>query len=150
LIRDVRFVPETKKVAELLGEFQKGAQTLAMVVDEYGGISGIVTLEDILEEIVGEIHDEFDVVDEDIVKERDNVFLVSGRADIDELKNELDLEINGSGFETVSGYILDVTGRIPRTGEIIEHSGLRIEVVDADGQRINSVRFRRHAPESPS
>lgn len=150
LIRDVRFVPETKKVAELLAEFQTGAQTFAMVVDEYGGISGIVTVEDILEEIVGEIHDEFDVVDEDIVKEREDVFLVSGRADIDDVKNELDLKVNGSGFETVSGYILDVIGRIPRTGEVIEHEGLRIEVVDADGQRINSVRFRLDVPESTS
>jgi len=105
LIREVRFVPETKKVSELLREFQKGAQTFAMVVDEYGGISGIVTVEDILEEIVGEIHDEFDVVDEEIVKEREDVFLVSGRADIDNVKDELELKVNGSGFETVSGYI---------------------------------------------
>ncbi len=150
LIREVRFVPETKKVSELLREFQKSAQTFAMVVDEYGGISGIVTVEDILEEIVGEIHDEFDVVDEEIVKEREDVFLVSGRADIDNVKDELELKVNGSGFETVSGYILDAIGRIPRTGEVIEHAGLRIEVVDADGQRINTVRFRLRASESAS
>ncbi|MFQ5418692.1 MAG: hemolysin family protein, partial [Myxococcota bacterium] len=150
LIRDVRFVPETKKVAELLKEFQKSNQTFAMVVDEYGGISGLVTVEDILEEIVGEIHDEFDIVDEDIVKEREDVFLVSGRADIDDVRDELHLEVNGSGFETVSGYILDVIGRIPKTGEVIEHGGLRIEVVDADGQRIHKVRFRLHATEGTS
>ena len=150
LIREVRFVPETKKVAELLREFQKSNQTFAMVVDEYGGISGLVTVEDILEEIVGEIHDEFDIVDEEIIKERDDVFLVSGRADIDNVRDRLHLEVNGSGFETVSGYILDAIGRIPRTGEVIEHAGIRIEVVDADGQRINKVRFRLHATEGTS
>ena len=142
LIRDVSFVPETKKVSALLAEFQRSNQTLTMVVDEYGGISGLVTVEDILEEIVGEIHDEFDEVDEEIVKEREGVFLVSGRADIDDVKEQLHFEVNGSGFETVSGYVLDSIGRIPRVGEVIENAGLRIEVVDADGQRINKVRFR--------
>ncbi len=142
LIRDVSFVPETKKVSALLAEFQRSNQTLTMVVDEYGGTSGLVTVEDILEEIVGEIHDEFDEVDEEIVKEREGVFLVSGRADIDDVKERLHFEVNGSGFETVSGYVLDSIGRIPRVGEVIENAGLRIEVVDADGQRINKVRFR--------
>lgn len=142
LIRDVSFVPETKKVSELLREFQRSNQTFAMVVDEYGGISGLVTVEDILEEIVGEIHDEFDEVDQEIVREHDGVFLVSGRADIDDVKEELRLVVNGSGFETVSGYVLDAIGRIPQTGEVIEHKGVRIEVVDAEGQRINKVRFR--------
>lgn len=142
LIRDVSFVPETKKVSALLAEFQRSNQTLSMVVDEYGGISGLVTVEDILEEIVGEINDEFDEVDEEIVKEREGVFLVSGRADIDDVKEQLHFEVNGSGFETVSGYVLHSIGRIPRVGEVIENPGLRIEVVDADGQRINKVRFR--------
>ena len=142
LIRDVSFVPETKKVSALLAEFQRSNQTLTMVVDEYGGISGLVTVEDILEEIVGEINDEFDEVDEEIVKEREGVFLVSGRADIDDVKERLHFEVNGSGFVTVSGYVLDSIGRIPRVGEVIENAGLRIEVVDADGQRINKVRFR--------
>lgn len=146
LIRDVRFVPETKKVSALLREFQMSKQTIAMVVDEYGGISGLVTVEDIVEEIVGEIHDEFDKVDEEIVKERAGVFLVSGRADFDDVQEELHLDSAGTGFETVSGYILDAIGRIPRTGEVIEHSGVRIEVVDADGQKINTVRF--HSAES--
>ena len=142
LVREVSFVPETKKVSALLAEFQRSNQTLTMVVDEYGGISGLVTVEDILEEIVGEIHDEFDEVDQEIVKERDGVFLVSGRADIDDVKQQLHFEVNGSGFETVSGYVLESIGRIPRVGEVIENGGLRIEVVDADGQRIHKVRFR--------
>jgi CBS domain containing-hemolysin-like protein len=142
LIREVRFVPETKKVGELLSELQRAKQTLALVIDEYGGVCGLVTVEDILEEIVGEIHDEFDEVSQEIVKEREGVFLVSGRADIDEVKDVLHLEVNGSGFETVSGFVLEAAGRIPKSGEIIEREGIRIEVVDADDQRINKVRFR--------
>ncbi len=141
LMRPVKFVPETKKVSALLGEFQMSKQTLAMVVDEYGGISGLVTVEDIVEEIVGEIHDEFDDVADEIVQESDGVFLVSGRADFENVQEELHLDVGRTGFETVSGYILDAIGRIPRTGEIIEHSGVRIEVVEADGQRIHTVRF---------
>ncbi|HSF19476.1 MAG TPA: hemolysin family protein [Vicinamibacteria bacterium] len=149
LVREVSFVPETKKVRELLSEFQKDKQTLAMVVDEYGGVSGLVTVEDILEEIVGEIHDEFDEVDQEIVKEKDGVFLVSGRADIDDVREELQLEVNGSGFETVSGFVLDALGRIPRPGEVIERDNVRIEVVDADEQRIHRVRFRMQ-PQGPA
>ncbi len=146
MIREVSFVPESKKLGDLLRELQRGRDTLAMVVDEYGGVCGLVTVEDILEEIVGEIHDEFDEVDQEIVQEKEGVYLVSGRADIDDLREVLHLDVNGSGFETVSGYVLDAAGRIPRSGDIIEHDGIRIEVVDADGQRINKVRFRLLAP----
>jgi len=146
MIREVSFVPESKKLGDLLRELQRARETLAMVVDEYGGVCGLVTVEDILEEIVGEIHDEFDEVDQAIVQEKEGVFLVSGRADIDDLKEILHLDVNGSGFETVSGYVLDAAGRIPRSGDVIEHEGVRIEVVDADGQRINKVRFRLPAP----
>ncbi len=142
MIREVSFVPESKKLGDLLRELQRARETLSMVVDEYGGVCGLVTVEDILEEIVGEIHDEFDEVDPDIVQEKEGVFLVSGRADIDELRDLLHLDMNGSGFETVSGYVLDAAGRIPHSGDVIEHEGIRIEVVDADGQRINKVRFR--------
>jgi CBS domain containing-hemolysin-like protein len=142
LIRDVRFIPETKKVSELLSEFQRSQSTLALVVDEYGGTSGLVTVEDLLEEIVGEIHDEFDEVDPEIIDEGKGVFLVSGRADIDEVKEELDIIVNGENYETVSGFLLESLGRVPRTGETVNLEGLRIEVVDADGQRINKVRFK--------
>jgi CBS domain containing-hemolysin-like protein len=142
LIREVSFVPETKKVGDLLRELQRGKQTLALVVDEFGGVCGLVTVEDILEEIVGEIHDEFDEVSPEIVQEKEGVYLVSGRADIDAVKETLHLEVNGSGFETVSGYVLEGVGRIPKAGEVIERDGIRIEVVDADEQRIHKVRFR--------
>ncbi len=142
LVRPVRFIPESKGVAQLLKEFQRSNQTLAIVVDEYGGTSGLVTVEDILEEIVGEIHDEFDEVDDEIIKETEGVLLVSGRADIDEVQEELQFSVTEGSFETVSGYVLDAIGRIPTAGEVIHHNGIRIEVVDVDGQRINKVRLR--------
>jgi CBS domain containing-hemolysin-like protein len=142
LIRKVRFVPETKKVSGLLREFQRSQSTLAVVVDEYGGTSGLVTVEDLLEEIVGEIHDEFDEVDQEIVEEGEGTFLVSGRADIDDVKDRLQLEVNGKGFETVSGFLMESLGRVPRAGEVIDLDEMKIEVVEADGRRINKVRFQ--------
>lgn len=142
LIRKVRFVPETKKVSEMLDEFQNSQSTMAIVIDEYGGTSGLVTVEDLLEEIVGDIHDEFDEVDQEVVQEDEGVYLVSGRADIDEVKDQLHLEVNGKGFETVSGFLLDSLGRVPQTGEVIDLEGMKVFVVDADGQRINKVRFQ--------
>ena len=145
IIHDVCFVPESKKVLSLLEEFKKGKQTIAIVVDEYGGTSGLVTVEDVVEEIVGEIHDEFDNVNQEIVEETEGVFLVSGRADIDDVQEHLKLPMKQKGYETVSGYIFDVIGRIPRVGEVIEHSGLRIEIVEADSQRINMVRMHSSA-----
>jgi putative hemolysin len=95
-----------------------------------------------LEEIVGEIHDEFDEVDQEIVEEGEGTFLVSGRADIDDVKDRLQLEVNGKGFETVSGFLLESLGRMPRAGEVIDLDEMKIEVVEADGQRINKVRFQ--------
>ena len=142
LVRPVRSISESKGVAQLLKEFQRSKQTLAIVVDEYGGTSGLVTVEDVLEEIVGEIHDEFDEVDEEIIKETEGVFLVSGRTDIDYAQEKIQFSATKGSFETVSGYVLDVIGRIPTSGEIIDHNGMRIEIVDADDQRINKMRFR--------
>jgi CBS domain containing-hemolysin-like protein len=146
IIRKVRFVPETKKVSEMLREFQRSRSTMAIVVDEYGGTSGLVTVEDVLEEIVGDIRDEFDEVDQEIVEEGEGRFLVSGKADIDDLKDKFQLEVNGKGFETVSGFLLDSLGRVPQAGEVIDFDGMKIVVVDADGQRIHKVRFQFAQP----
>jgi CBS domain containing-hemolysin-like protein len=148
LIRPVPFVPETKRVSELLREFQRRQATLAVVVDEYGSAAGLVTVEDILEEIVGEIHDEFDEAGRDIVREADGVFLVSGGAEIKRLEEELGLSVDQRGFETVSGFLYEILGRVPRVGEVIPYQDLSIEVVDAESHRINKVRFRLPQQES--
>ena len=114
LLRPAHFVPETKRVAELLKDFQRQQVQSAIVVDEYGGTAGLVTIEDLLEEIVGEIRDEYDVESEPIVDEGNGVFVFSGKVDIDEMAECLGIDIEREGFETVGGFILSHAGRVPR------------------------------------
>ena len=141
LLRPAVFVPETKRVPELLKQFQRQQTQCAIVVDEYGGTAGLVTIEDLLEEIVGEIRDEYDVESEPIVDEGRGRWLFSGKANIDEVIQRLDVEIEREGFETVGGYLLSHLGRVPAVGEIFEMDGLTVEVLDAERRRINKVRM---------
>src|SRR4029079_4291368 len=106
IMRPAAFVPETKRVADLLREFQTGRFQLALVVDEYGGTAGLVTVEDVVEELAGEIRDEFELEAEPIVIERDGVFVLSGKVAISEMTDRLGIEIEGDGFETVGGFVL--------------------------------------------
>jgi putative hemolysin len=148
LIRPVAFVPETKRVPELLKEFQRKQVQMAIVVDEYGGTAGLVTLEDLLEEIVGEIRDEYDVEAEAVVDEGQGTWVFSAKASIDEVRDRLGVEIEPEGFETVGGYVLTRVGRVPAVGETFELDGLQVEVLEAERRRIHKVRFRR-AQEAP-
>jgi CBS domain containing-hemolysin-like protein len=143
LVRPATFVPETKRVPELLKEFQRKQVQLAIVVDEYGGTAGLVTLEDLLEEIVGEIRDEDDVESEPIVDEGDGSFVFSAKVSFDELRDRLGLEIEPEGFETVGGYVLARLGRVPSVGETFDLDGLRVEVLEAERRRIHKVRVRK-------
>lgn len=143
LIRPAYFVPETKRVPELLREFQRNRVQSAIVVDEYGGIAGLVTLEDLLEEIVGEIRDEYDVEVEPVVEERDGTYVFSGKAHVEDLAHRLKVNIEGEGFETVGGYLLAHLGRVPAVGETFDVDGLAVEVLEAERRRINRVRIRR-------
>jgi putative hemolysin len=143
LIRPVAFVPETKRVPELLKEFQRRQVQMAIVVDEYGGTAGLVTVEDLLEEIVGEIRDEDDVESDPIVDEGNGSFVFSAKVSFDELRERLGLEIEPEGFETVGGYILARLGRVPAVGETFELDGLHVDVLEAERRRIHKVRFRR-------
>jgi CBS domain containing-hemolysin-like protein len=143
LIRPATVVPETKRVPELLKEFQRKQVQLAIVVDEYGGTAGLVTIEDLLEEIVGEIRDEYDVEAEPVVDEGHGSFLFSGKVSFDEVRERLDVEIEPEGFETVGGYVLTRVGRVPAVGESFEVDGLVVEVVEAERRRIHRVRVRR-------
>jgi putative hemolysin len=147
LIRPATFVPETKRVPELLKEFQRRQVQIAIVVDEYGGTAGLVTIEDLLEEIVGEIRDEYDVESEPIVDEGNGSFVFSAKVSIDDLRDRLGIEIEPEGFETVGGYVLTRVGRVPAVGESFELDGLVVEVLEAERRRIHKVRFRRAAPE---
>ena len=145
IIRPGTFVPETKRVPELLKEFQRKQVQVAIVVDEYGGTAGLVTIEDLLEEIVGEIRDEYDVETEPIVDEGNGSFVFSGKVSFDELRDRLGVEIEPEGFETVGGYILTRLGRVPAIGETFELDGLAVDVLEAERRRIHKVRFRRAA-----
>src|SRR5437667_2879557 len=117
LVRSAVVVPETKRVPELLKQFQRQQTQCAIVVDEYGGTAGLVTAEDLLEEIVGEIRDEYDVESEPIVDEGNGSFLFSGKVDIDEVVDRLKVPIEREGFETVGGFLLSHIGRVPAGGE---------------------------------
>ncbi len=146
IMRSAAFVPETKRVAELLREFQQGRFQLAIVVDEYGGTAGLVTVEDVVEELVGEIRDEYDLEADPIGREGDDAYVFSGKVAIGELIDRLGLEglgIEGGGFETVGGYVLTRVGRVPAAGERFTFDGLDVEILEAERRRIHKVRVRR-------
>jgi len=143
LLRPAVVVPETKRVPELLKQFQRQQTQCAIVVDEYGGTAGLVTIEDLLEEIVGEIRDEYDVESEPIVDEGNGRWVFSGKVNIDEVIQRLNVDIEREGFETVGGYLMSHLGRVPAVGEKLEMDGLTVEVLDAERRRINKVRMCR-------
>jgi CBS domain containing-hemolysin-like protein len=142
-IRPVIFVPESMKVSELLKEFQKVKQKLAMVVDEHGGISGLVTMEDLVEEIVGEIHDEYDTEEAKVTKSGPQEYLVSGDAKVEELEKLFDVELAEDDYLTASGLITHHLGRLPKKGEAVEVKGLAVEVIDVDQKRIKKLKVRK-------
>ena len=143
LLRPAHTVPETKRVAELLKELQHERVQSAIVHDEYGGTAGLVTIEDLLEEIVGEIRDEYDVEAEPIIDEGAGSFVFNGRVSVDDVGKRLGVDIEPQGFETVAGYLLSRLGRVPRVGESFELDQLRVEVLDAERRRVHRVRLRR-------
>jgi len=148
LARPVFLVPETKKIAELLKEFQAGGMAFAVVIDEYGGTAGIVSVEDIVEEIVGEIKDEYDAEAEPIAVEGDGSVLVAGRVTVDRLEQALEAPLNDGGdVGTVGGLVATLFGHFPQAGEKIDFRGFTVEVVDAERKRVHRVRFRRKPAE---
>jgi putative hemolysin len=145
LVRPAVVVPETKRVPELLKQFQRQQTQCAIVVDEYGGTAGLVTIEDLLEEIVGEIRDEYDVETEPIVDEGSGRYVFSAKVSVDEVVQRLGVQIEREGFETVGGYLMSHLGRVPAVGERFDLDGLAVEVLDAERRRINRVRIMRLA-----
>src|SRR5262245_55009505 len=152
LIRSVYFVPETKPVAELLEEMQKAHVQLAMVIDEYGGVCGLVTVEDILEEIVGEIEDEDIVGDEleEIFDVGNGNFEVLGSTEIGKVERLFDMEIEADDFTTIAGLVINESGRVPAVGETLSIRGLEVEVLEADERRIGRVRVKKAIAQNAS
>ena len=143
LVRPVLFVPETKPVNELLKELQQLPTQMAMVIDEYGSVTGLVTIEDLLEEIVGKIRDEVEPHARDIVREAAGSYLVAGRADLAEVAEELEVALAGEGYSTVAGLLLSQLGHVPRPGEKIEKQGVIFEVLEANQRTVLKVRLRQ-------
>jgi CBS domain containing-hemolysin-like protein len=137
-------VPETKKISELLKEMQVQHTSLAVAIDEYGRTAGIVSVEDIVEELVGEIKDEYDVESDPIWRESDGSVLVAGRLSVGKLAQALEMPFpEAEGVGTVGGLVGAVFGKIPRIGERHDYQGFTIEVVDAERRRVHRVRFRK-------
>jgi putative hemolysin len=143
LLRPAVIVPESKRVPELLKQFQRQQTQIAVVVDEYGGTAGLVTIEDLLEEIVGEIRDEYDVESDAIEDEGGGTYVFKGKVDIDEVAERLNVQIEREGFETVGGYLLTHLGRVPAVGEQVDIDGLHVEVLGVERRRINKVRVSK-------
>jgi CBS domain containing-hemolysin-like protein len=137
--KDVYFVPESKLGSDLLREMQKQNIKMAIVVDEYGGTAGLVTIEDLVEEIVGEIRDEHDKAD--IVRENDTSYIVPGSMDVDRLGELFGIRPEGKEAATVAGLVSELAGRIPHAGEVIEEDGLRYEVLESTDRRVERVRI---------
>jgi CBS domain containing-hemolysin-like protein len=137
--KDVYFVPESKLGSELLREMRKNNIRMAIVVDEYGGVAGLVTIEDLVEEIVGEIGDEHEK--SQVIKENDHSYIVPGNMDVDHLDELFGVRPNGKEATTVAGLVTELAGRIPQKGEIIEEEGLRFEVLESTDRRVERVRI---------
>lgn len=143
VVRPPHFVPESKKVAELLKQMQKNKFHIAMVTDEYGSVSGLVTLEDILEELVGEITDEYDVEEPNIEPVNDDTYRVNGRLPIDELEELLDVELPHEEWDTVGGLMMGLIGDIPTQGQDVDFQGLNFKAEKVQGRRIAKVLITR-------
>jgi len=144
--RSAKFVPETKRVATLLSEMQSENVHLAVVVDEYGGTAGLVTLEDVLEELVGDIRDEFDREEPEVTEQSDGVVVVSGRMSIDEVDELLDEPLPKGSWDTVGGLAYDLAGGVPEEGQVLETPAFRFTVERVEGRRILRVRIEHTGP----
>ena len=147
MARDILIIPENKFISDLLSDFTSSKNQIAAVVDEHGGIAGIVTVEDILEEIVGEIYDEFDEAPiPELIKIDDNTLNISSQMDIDDINKRFDLDIPNEDFQTIGGYVFGLLGREPEVGDKVEDRNLSFEVIELDGIRISRVIMRKDTP----
>jgi CBS domain containing-hemolysin-like protein len=147
VVRETHFIHETKKVAELLREMQREKFHIAIVTDEYGSVSGLVTLEDLLEELVGEIADEYDQEEPEIAEVEPGVYRVSGKASIDDVNELLEIELPDEEWDTVGGLMLGLMGQIPDEGEEVSFQHLKFTAEKVNGRRISKVLITRE--ESP-
>ena len=143
IVRAPYFIPESKNLEELLHEFRKKRVHIAIVIDEYGGTSGLVTIEDLLEQIVGDIQDEYDLEEEWLVEQPDGSVIVDARLPIEELEEHFHIEVEREKFDTVGGLIFHLLGKIPATGDQVDNDSIHMIVLGADERRISKVRIVR-------
>jgi CBS domain containing-hemolysin-like protein len=143
IIRPAHFVPESKKVHEMLAEMREKHLSIAIVVDEYGGTAGLVTIEDLLEEIVGEIRDEFDIQEQEVQLLTATDAIVDGRVSIDDLSEIFGVEIQKNDFDSIGGFIVNELGRMPSVGDQVRVDGISLRVLSVSGRRIKKVRVTR-------
>ncbi len=147
LARELLIVPENKFISDLLSDFTSSKNQIAAVVDEHGGIAGIVTIEDILEEIVGEIYDEFDKVETpEVVRIDENTLNVSCKMDIEDINERFDLDIPNEDFQTIGGYVFGLLGREPELNDVIEDKNITYTILEIDGRRISRIKMYRQTP----
>jgi CBS domain containing-hemolysin-like protein len=144
VIRECLVVPENKRIEDILKEFQTRKLQMAIVIDEWGSVEGLITIEDIIEEIVGEIQDEFDEGEAAIEQISDELFAVDGRIPITDINDRFDLDLPHEDFDTIGGYILGSLGRPPETGDTVEAEGVTMQVKSVDGPRVSMLTLQRN------
>jgi magnesium and cobalt transporter len=149
MLRPAVFIPESKRLNVLLKEFRSNRNHIAIVVDEYGGVAGIVTIEDVLEQIVGDIEDEydFDETEDNIIREHDGVFRVKAGTEIDDFNQTLGANFSDEEFDTVGGLVVSRFGHLPKRGESVKFDGFLFNILRADSRRLHAVRVTRLAQE---
>ena len=146
IARPAFFVPESKRLDDLLTDMRKQRVHMAIVVDEYGGTAGLVTIEDLLEEIVGEIEDEYDLVEQNIVRISNEEALLDGRVTIEELNGLFGTQVANEDYDTVGGCVFHYLGRVPAIGDDVETEGVKMTVLSVEGHRIKRLRVLRLPP----
>jgi len=150
IMRQPFFAPDTKKINSLLQEMQRQRVQTAILFDEYGAVSGIITVEDILEEVFGEIQDEYDKEAAEIEPAGQNAYLIKGSVPTDKVSELFGEDLSGEDYDTIAGLVLSEIGRLPRVGDVVERNGIKFVVVNVVGKRISRVRAEKvSAPEHP-
>jgi magnesium and cobalt transporter len=153
IMRSPYFIPETKKISEVLKDLRDNKSHMAIVIDEYGGTAGILTLEDIIEEIIGEIMDEYDAEQKLIIEHEDGSISVNARLGVDKLEDFLQVELPEGDFESVGGFIISLIGKVPEVNEKVVYNGIEILIEAATSRKIDRARIRKlsgEVPEEPS
>lgn len=145
ILRKPYFIPESKNIDDLFQDLQRSKQHIAILIDEYGGFTGIVTMEDLIEEVMGDIDDEYDEEEQSIVKIADNTYMVEGWATLDEMNEELVIDLESENSETIGGYLIDILGEIPEEGkhehQVIKVDNYEFTIVNVKDRRIEKIKL---------